>query len=103
MRILSLCFLSLLTLPGLARAQAPAAPTNVVAYAPSETQVNLSWVDVATDANYEVQRDDDPGEGENWVTVATLVPRSEVARLAVASSVEQTVRYRVAGVKNGNH
>jgi peptidyl-prolyl cis-trans isomerase A (cyclophilin A) len=103
MRILSLCFLSLLTLPGLARAQAPAAPTNVVAYAPSETQVNLSWVDVATDASYEVQRDDDPGEGENWVTVATLVPRSEVARLAVASSVEQTVRYRVAGVKNGNH
>jgi peptidyl-prolyl cis-trans isomerase A (cyclophilin A) len=100
MRILTLCFLSLLTLPGLAMAQAPAAPTNVVAYAPSETQVNLSWVDVATDASYEVQRDDDPGEeGENWVAVATLVPRSEVARLAVASSTEQTVRYRVAAVK----
>lgn len=99
MRILTLCLFSLLSLPSLVRAQAPAAPTNVVAYAPSQVQVNLSWVDVATDASYEVQRDDDPGEGESWVNVATLVPRSEVARIPASSTAEQTVRYRVAAVK----
>ena len=100
----TLFFLFLLSLPGLAKGQAPAAPSNVVAYAPSQTQVNLSWVNVATDASYEVERDDDSGEeGENWVNVATLVPGSEVARLAVSSSVEQTVRYRVAAVKDGNY
>jgi len=104
MRLPILCIFLLFSLPVLAVAQAPAAPTNVVAYAPSQDQVNLSWVDVATDASYEVQRDDDPGEeGENWVTVATLVPRSEVARIAALSSAEQTVRYRVAAVKNGNY
>jgi len=96
----TLFFLFLFSLPVLAVAQAPATPTNVVAYAPSQDQVNLSWVDVATDASYEVQRDEDPGEeGENWVTVATLVPGSEVARIAASSSAEQTVRYRVAAVK----
>lgn len=99
----TLFFLFLFSLPGLAKGQTPAAPTNVVAYAPSQTQVNLSWVDVATDASYEVERDDDPGVGETWVNVATLVPGSEVARLAVSSSVEQTVRYRVAAVKDGNY
>jgi cyclophilin family peptidyl-prolyl cis-trans isomerase len=104
MRLPTLCILLLFSLPVLAKvAQAPAAPTNVVAYAPSQTQVNLSWVDVATDASYEVQRDDDAGEGENWVTVATLVPRSEVARIPASSSAEQTVRYRVAALENGNY
>jgi cyclophilin family peptidyl-prolyl cis-trans isomerase len=100
MRFLILLLFFCLSVTGIARAQTPpAAPTNVVAYAPSQTQVNLSWVDVATDASYVVQRDDDPGEGESWVNVATLVPRSEVARIPVASSAEQTVRYRVAAVK----
>lgn len=100
MRFLTLLFFFCLSVTGIARAQTPPAdPTNVVAYAPSQTQVNLSWVDVATDASYVVQRDDDPGDGESWVTVATLVPRSEVARIPASSTAEQTVRYRVAAVK----
>lgn len=102
MRFLTLLLFFCLSVTGIARAQTPpAAPTNVVAYAPSQTQVNLSWVDVATDASYVVQRDDDPGEGESWVNVATPVPGSEVARIPASSTAAQTVRYRVAAVKNG--
>ncbi|HEX4682848.1 MAG TPA: fibronectin type III domain-containing protein [Gemmatimonadaceae bacterium] len=53
---------------------APAAPSNVVATAPSGSEIDLSWTDVATnETGYTVQRaPDNAGVAGTYVTVATL-------------------------------
>jgi cyclophilin family peptidyl-prolyl cis-trans isomerase len=105
----TLFFLFLLSLPGLAKGQAPAAPTGVVAFAPNENRAHLSWVDNATDETaYWVDRfDPDAVEEEvEWVPVATLPANFELVRLDPSDPVEPethvpSVRYRVAAVKEG--
>jgi len=100
MRLQTLCILFLLSLSGLARAQAPAAPTGVVAFAPSQSRAHLSWIDNATNETaYWVDR----FENGAWVVAATLPADFELVRLDTAqlSTLAQSIRYRVAAVVNG--
>ena len=95
-----LCCLFFLSLPGLSGAQAPAAPSGVVAYSPSGNRAHLSWVDNATDETaYWVDR----FEGGAWVVAATLPADFELVRLNTPglATQAQSIRYRVAAVKGG--
>lgn len=112
MRKSLLLLLSLL--PGtLARAVPPAAPTDVVAYAPNQNRAHLTWTDNATDeTSYLIDLwVPDPPDPENpgapetgtWTRLddGELPENSEVYRGGAESSDEQVIRYRVAPFKTG--
>lgn len=90
----------------------PAKPTGVVAYAPNEKQVHLSWIDTADETQYWLDRWDpkarweDGEEGEegqwiaDWVDMGTLGADFEVFRRSVSSTDEQVVKYRICAVNS---
>jgi peptidyl-prolyl cis-trans isomerase A (cyclophilin A) len=86
-----------------ATAAPPAAPTDVVAYAPNQSRVHLSWKDNATDETaYYVDRlitGADSSVEANWIPRNDLLPNFEVYRDLAPSNAAQAVVYRVAAVK----
>jgi len=81
-------------------AQAPPAPSEVVAYAPNQHRVHLAWKDNADDeTRYWVDRWN-PATS-TWIELGDLPPNAEVFRAAAPSTAEQTVRYRVAAFRTG--
>jgi len=74
----------------------PAAPSVVVAFAPNQSRVHLSWIDNAIDeTGYTVER----WNGTDWVAVRNLPPNFEVFRDSAPTTAEALVNYRVAAVK----
>ncbi len=90
----------------------PAAPTGVVAYAPNERQVHLSWEDVEGEMAYWIDRWDpkarwEPGEEEeegewiaDWVDAGVVGADFEVYRGSGFLAEEQTVKYRICAVNS---
>lgn len=89
------------------------APTGVVAYAPNQNRVHLSWNDTEGEVQYWIDRWDriweegeEEGEGEwveEWAAVGTLEADFEVFRALAPSpsSDKQVVKYRIAAVYDG--
>jgi len=111
MRLKSLLLLSVLVTGTITLVQAvpPTRPTGVVAYAPNQNRVHLSWFDAATDetsylVDLWVPDPENPGDPQagSWVRQGSPLPaNSEVYRREVPSSAEQTFRFRVAPFKAG--
>lgn len=76
----------------------PAAPTNLIADATSENQVNLNWVDQAgNETGYRVERSDDGVSG--WVSVATL-GANNTSHSDTGLAASTTYFYRVAATNS---
>lgn len=92
-----------------ARAVPPATATGVVAYAPNQNRVHLSWFDEANDetsylVDLWVPDPENPGDPQagSWVRQGQPLPaNSEVYRHEAVSSDERTFRFRVAPFKTG--
>lgn len=75
----------------------PAAPTGVVAYAPNEDRVHVSWIDNSTDeTGFRVERQVDGGD---WTTLTTVPANFEVYRGTAVSNAEQSYRFRITALK----
>lgn len=79
---------------------APPVPTGVVAYAPNERQVHLSWKDVEGETGYWIDRFNPEAEEEEdpWIPVGTANADFEVYRVFGVPAEEQTVKYRICSV-----
>jgi cyclophilin family peptidyl-prolyl cis-trans isomerase len=71
----------------------------VVAYAPNEDRVHVSWIDNSSDeTGFRIEREIDGG---GWSEVATVPANFEVYRGNAVSSAEQTYRFRITALKGG--
>jgi len=88
---------SLLLLASPVLAVPPDAPTSVVAYAPNQNRIHVSWVDNATDeTDYRVERRIGAG---SWTQVALLPANFEVYRGTASTSAEETYKFRITALK----
>lgn len=75
----------------------PAAPEGVIAYAPNEDRVHVSWIDKSADeTGFQVERQIDGGD---WSIVATVPANFEVYRGETASAAEAAYKFRVTALK----
>jgi cyclophilin family peptidyl-prolyl cis-trans isomerase len=76
----------------------PDAPTSVVAYAPNQNRLHVTWVDNADDeTGYRVERQ--IGDGA-WTQVGPLLPANfEVYRGTSTTSAEETYKFRITALK----
>lgn len=75
----------------------PAAPEEVVAYAPNEDRVHVAWTDKSADeTGFQVERQVDGGD---WSIVATVPANFEVYRGTAVSAAEATYKFRVTALK----
>jgi cyclophilin family peptidyl-prolyl cis-trans isomerase len=87
----------LLAIPFPVLAVPPAAPSGVVAYAPNEDRVHVSWIDNATDeTGFRIERQVDGGA---WATLTTVPANFEVYRGTAVSNAEQSYRFRITALK----
>jgi len=88
---------SLLLLASPVLAVPPDAPTSVVAYAPNQNRIHVSWVDNATDeTDYRVERRIGAG---SWTQVALLPANFEVYRGTASTFAEETYKFRITALK----
>lgn len=92
-----LLLLPLLASPIPVLAVPPAAPSGVVAYAPNEDRVHVSWIDNATDeTGFRIEREVDGG---GWSDLGTVPANFEVYRGTAVSSAEATYKFRITALK----
>ncbi|MEP0985692.1 LamG-like jellyroll fold domain-containing protein, partial [Ekhidna sp.] len=76
----------------------PAAPTNLIAYATSSTEITLEWIDNATnETSYLIERADDYAFTTNVMTVLAAEP-ADTDSVGFAIGVNQPYYYRVTPV-----
>lgn len=76
----------------------PATPANFVATAVSPTQVKLSWNDVDTETNFQIER----SSGSSFSLIAT-VPANTVAYTDNSAAENTTYNYRIRSINTGGN